>query len=127
LDKGPDIQTFKIEFNDETWRNIKAKVILDLESKFINFDNRKKKFIGRCSSIWRISRILSQGDNVNLYEYSGIGKTELAKEIGYFLYEKNKFPNGILYFNLDESDARNQIESKIEKEKLLKENQNVNF
>ena len=57
-------------------------------------------YVGRQGEIYNIMSILRQTRCINLFGSEGMGKTELAKQIGYYLYVRNKYPDGIYLIDL---------------------------
>jgi len=60
----------------------------------------RRSFVGRQVEMYSIARMLCEGQCVNLYGKSGVGKTKLAKELGFFLFIRILFNSYICYFDL---------------------------
>jgi Ni2+-binding GTPase involved in maturation of urease and hydrogenase len=60
----------------------------------------QKTYVGRQGEMFNIIEVLAQTRCINLFGAEGMGKTELVKQIAYFLYVRNRFPDGIYLIDL---------------------------
>ena len=57
-------------------------------------------FVGRATDMAAIINILNESRLVTIIGIPGIGKTTIAKSIGIFLEEREKFKDGIIYISM---------------------------
>eukprot|EP00826_Nyctotherus_ovalis_P051644 TRINITY_DN6460_c0_g4_i2.p1 TRINITY_DN6460_c0_g4~~TRINITY_DN6460_c0_g4_i2.p1 ORF type:complete len:618 (-),score=196.68 TRINITY_DN6460_c0_g4_i2:118-1971(-) len=62
-----------------------------------DIEKDRRPFVGRQIELYKIAHELCEGNYVNLYGDYGVGKTRLAREIGYFLYVRLLFKSDIWY------------------------------
>ena len=71
-----------------------------VKKKPLNLKKRNYPFVGRKQLIHDIlDKLYSSIKILNIYGESGVGKTELLKELGYFAYQRNYYYS-IFYFAL---------------------------
>jgi len=70
-----------------------------------NVEKRNFPYIGRKLEIFESLNYLQRYQDVIVFGESGIGKTSFIKEVGYYLYVRNRFKNGIYYIDLKETTS----------------------
>ncbi|MGB5634061.1 MAG: NB-ARC domain-containing protein, partial [Waterburya sp.] len=106
---------------------------LDFESAWtqeINYPNlfdtnlppQDPKFIGRKQDIHSVVDVFTRSDNrcVVLHGMGGIGKTSLAKAIGRWFQQRDRFKDGVWLINAEDIDSIRNLIIKIQQELKLK-------
>lgn len=57
-------------------------------------------FVGRQGEMYNLMNDLSQTRCINIFGCEGIGKTEFVKQVAYYLFVRNKYPDGIFLLQL---------------------------
>ena len=83
-----------------------------------NLPAEDPKFVGRKQEIHDIIKVLVESDNrcIALHGMGGIGKTTLAKAIGQWLYERNRYKDGVWFISLRDTDSVETLINKIKQE-----------
>jgi predicted ATPase len=72
-------------------------------------DKEYKTFVGRQVEMHNVLNSLTETKCVHIFGIEGIGKTEFVAQIGYFLYVRNKYPDGIYLLDLSNKSSLDDV------------------
>ena len=72
-----------------------------------NLPAQDPKFVGRRQEIHQVVKVLAESDNrcIALHGMGGMGKTALAKAIGNWLHERDRYRDGVWLINLRDTES----------------------
>ncbi|CAG9316601.1 unnamed protein product [Blepharisma stoltei] len=89
------------------------------QGQFVNIQKTNSSLVGRHRAAFEIIEKLLQSRLVHIVGQKGIGKSSLAKHIGYYLYARDKYHDGVFWINMKSQGSLAQFNENLEKEGLF--------
>lgn len=76
-------------------------------------------FVGRQGEMHNLMKALNQTKCINIFGSEGIGKTEFVKQVAYYLFVRNKYPDGIFLLQLRDQHSLEDVYRVFKNEGLI--------
>lgn len=106
------------DHNVPVFTNLQSGGIIDISPKRAQCDieQDRRPFVGRQVEAYTITKALCERQCVNLYGKCGVGKSRLAKEIGFFIFLRMLFRSYICHFDIKKKGKtlKAELETKLQ-------------